>query len=331
MHVNRGLLGWGVFFIALGAVPLAVQSGALDATTARQAWQLWPMLLIGGGLGLALRQTPGAAIGNIVVGLTFGLMAGGVVGGGFGPNAPFAFCGVPGTTPSAQNGQPVTGSLGSQATVSLTVDCGAIAVSSAPGSGWSIAWPTEGVSAPDIGSPGDARLDARFGQRHGFGIGDPAAHWDVVLPRDSATNLSIEVGAGSAHASLSGAHVTSLAATVNAGDARLDLGAAIGTNSVTGTVNAGSLRVALPEPSGTLTGSFTANAGSVSICTPSSVPLRISVDGQTLGSTNFTQQGLVQDGSTWTRGPWAIASSRLDLRVTVNLGSITLDPEDGCG
>ena len=28
MRVNRGLLGWGVFFIVLGAVPLAVQAGA---------------------------------------------------------------------------------------------------------------------------------------------------------------------------------------------------------------------------------------------------------------------------------------------------------------
>ena len=31
MRVNRGLLGWGVFFVAVGAVPLAVRAGAQAA------------------------------------------------------------------------------------------------------------------------------------------------------------------------------------------------------------------------------------------------------------------------------------------------------------
>ena len=47
MRVNRGLLGWGVFFIVLGAVPLAVRSGLLSEASLANAWQLWPLLLIG--------------------------------------------------------------------------------------------------------------------------------------------------------------------------------------------------------------------------------------------------------------------------------------------
>lgn len=330
MHVNRGLLGWGVFFIALGGVPLAVQGGVVDAATARQAWQLWPMLLIGAGVAIALRHTPWVALGNVVVGLTFGLIAGGVVGGGFAIGAPFAVCGVSGSAPSAPNGEPVTGTLGSGASTSLVVDCGTLTVAAAPGSGWSIAWPSEGVSTPDLGSSGN-RLDARFGQRHGFGIGDAAARWDVVLPEDPSMDLAMEVGAGSLRAALGSAHVTSLSTNVNAGDARVDLADATGTSSASGAVNAGSLRVALPTPDGRLTGAFSVNAGSVGICTPAGVPLRITVDNLTLGSTNFAQRGMAQSGDVWTRGAYGTGTRAIDLHVSVNLGSITLDPEDGCG
>ena len=331
MRVNRGLLGWGVFFIALGAVPIAVRGGVVGAGTASQAWQLWPMLLIGAGLALALRNTGWAAVGNVVVGLAFGLMAGGVVAGGVSPGAPLSVCGVPGTASAGPNGAPVTGTLAPEASVRLAADCGTLNVTTAAGSGWSIAWPAEGVTAPDIGSPDGANLDAEFGQRHGFAVGEPAARWDVVLPEDPSINLSLEVGAGSLRAALGSAHVASVDAAVNGADARLDLGGAIGTRSVSGSVNAGSLRVTLPTPSDGLSGTFAANVGSVSICAPSGVPLRITVDGEALGSVNFGQRGMAQDGSIWTRGAWASSPSRLDLHVSVNLGSITLDPENGCG
>jgi hypothetical protein len=331
MHVSRGLLGWGVFFIALGAVPLAVQGGVLDADTARQAWQLWPLLLIGFGLGLALHRTRWAVVGNVVVGLSFGLIAGGAVGGGIGPSGPFALCGVTGGTTSSPNGQPVVGNLAAEASVQLAVDCGALTVSSAPGSGWSIAWPADGGHPPDLGPAGGGLLDAQFGQRHGFGVGGPAARWDVVLPEDPVLDVALDVGAGSVRADLAGAHLRSTSATVNAGDARLNVSGTLGLGSVRGDVNAGSMRVALPEPSGSLAGTFHVNVGTVSICTPTDAPLRITVDGQTLGSTNFAQRGLVKDGNVWTRGAWSTASSHIDLEVSVNLGSITLDPEDGCG
>ena len=57
MRVNRGLLGWGVFFIVLGAVPLAVQAGVVSEARVREAWQLWPLILVGIGLGLVLERT----------------------------------------------------------------------------------------------------------------------------------------------------------------------------------------------------------------------------------------------------------------------------------
>src|SRR6188768_2858570 len=83
MRVNRGLLGWGVFFIVLGAVPLAVRNGLLSEAALANAWQLWPLLLIGAGLGLILSRTKLAIVGGLVIAVTFGLMGGAVLASGF--------------------------------------------------------------------------------------------------------------------------------------------------------------------------------------------------------------------------------------------------------
>ena len=60
------------------------------------------------------------------------------------------------------------------------------------------------------------------------------------------------------------------------------------------------------------------------------MPLVIRTGDQPLGSNNLADRGLVKAGDTWTRGDVIMASSRIDLRLEANLGSITLDPEDGC-
>ena len=93
MRVNRGLMGWGVFFIVLGVVPLAVQAGALDPEVVRRAWQLWPLILIGIGLGLVLARTRLAILGSLVVAVTFGLMGGALIATGVGSAGGFTSCG----------------------------------------------------------------------------------------------------------------------------------------------------------------------------------------------------------------------------------------------
>ena len=67
MRINRSLLNWGVFLIALGGVPLAVQQGWADASIAGDLWRLWPLILVGIGLGLILRWTPVAWLGGALV------------------------------------------------------------------------------------------------------------------------------------------------------------------------------------------------------------------------------------------------------------------------
>ena len=76
MRINRSLLNWGVFLIALGGVPLAVDQGWLESDIARDLGQLWPLILVGIGLGLILRWTPMAWFGGALVAATFGLIFG---------------------------------------------------------------------------------------------------------------------------------------------------------------------------------------------------------------------------------------------------------------
>ena len=46
MQVNRGFAFWGVALITAGAVALAIQTELIPAESARQAWRLWPLVLI---------------------------------------------------------------------------------------------------------------------------------------------------------------------------------------------------------------------------------------------------------------------------------------------
>jgi hypothetical protein len=79
MHVRRGALGWGVFLILAGAIPLAVRAGLLTEAQVRDLWTLWPLILIGLGIGLLLGRSRFAFVGALIVAATLGLMVGGLI------------------------------------------------------------------------------------------------------------------------------------------------------------------------------------------------------------------------------------------------------------
>ena len=79
MQINRGLLSWGVFLIVAGLIPLAVRAGWLSASQIAGWWNLWPLVLIGIGVGLVLTRTPFEVLGSVLVAGTFGLMLGAVL------------------------------------------------------------------------------------------------------------------------------------------------------------------------------------------------------------------------------------------------------------
>jgi hypothetical protein len=153
VRINRGLLGWGVFFIVVGLVPLAVQAGMIDEDVVRRAWQLWPLILIGIGLGLVLARTRAAVIGNLVVGITFGLMVGGG-GGGLRPGDRVQLVRVRQRERRGRRLPTQAGTLDPDARVSLDLSCGELTMAPAAGSGWSLSGTSEGGVPPEISAPG---------------------------------------------------------------------------------------------------------------------------------------------------------------------------------
>jgi hypothetical protein len=77
MRINRGFLGWGVFLVLVGAVPLAVRGGYLTEDQIPRIASLWPLILIGIGVGILLARTRFAFAGGMVIAATFGLVVGG--------------------------------------------------------------------------------------------------------------------------------------------------------------------------------------------------------------------------------------------------------------
>lgn len=328
MRVNRGLLGWGVFFIVLGSVPIAVREGLLDPSVVRRAWELWPLILVGMGLGLILARTRAALVGGLVVAVTFGLMGGALIATGFNPGIGVTTCGFAsghGGTPFAEQ----RGSFSGDASVRLEMSCGDVTATAVDGSGWTVGGASDDGQVPAIRRD-DARLVITARERRGVAIANAASSWQVTLPRDRSVAIDLTVNAGSGSLDLAGMTVPSVDASVNAGETRIDLSGSRGTERLTASVNAGSLTVLLPIPGGVLHGNISANAGSASLCAPAGVSMRFRSD-ESLGSVNFGDRGLVRSGDTWsTPGYDTAGTSRIDLTVSANLGSITLDPEDGC-
>ncbi len=325
MHVNRTFLNWGVFFILLGAVPLGVQQGVLDSDIVVRSWQLWPLLIVGAGLGLLLRRTAASWVGGVIVAATFGLMFGGLIaaGGNFASLA--NSCGSSTGQAFPAQGATLTGS----SSVRLDFNCGDLSVAVGPGTAWTVNGTSDGGRVPRV-DQGDGSLrlrtpDASTGVF--FGIGGARNVWSATLPAVTTQNLEVNLNAGSGTLTLGGASLQQLSMAVNAGSVSADLtGATIGT--IDATLNAGSGSFTLPNAS--LTGSIQVNAGSTSICVPSGVALQLRMDDNLTASNNYSDQGLTRVGNTWQSPGYATATTRINLDTHANAGSFTLNPKDGC-
>jgi hypothetical protein len=329
MHVNRGLLGWGVFFITLGCVPLAVRGGYLDPATVARAWELWPLILVGIGLGLILRRTKAAAVGGLVVAVTLGLMVGALMATGLPSAGGISACGFVTRSGNGSAFPTQTGSLDPGARVALELTCGELTTTSADGSGWRVAGTAEGGRSPEIQATG-ARLSVRSPGQTGVNVGIRGSRWDIALPRQVSLALGLSLNAGSGRLDLAAMRIPTLDLSVNAGDATVDASGLVEAGLINATVNAGSLAISLPVPTADLHGSLSVNAGTIEVCVPEGVALRIRMDRQALGSNNFGDRGLAQEGGVWTRPGSGTTTAQIDLTASANLGTITLNPESGC-
>jgi hypothetical protein len=317
MHIDRRLLGWGLFFILVGGIPLAVRANVLERELVGQWPLLWPLLLIAWGVGLLLRRTPVEWIGGAAAAITFGIMGGGLLATGAG--------GLPIATGCASNAPAVafanrTGDLDTTAQVNLEFNCGTLAVKAVEGSAWGLTGSDRDGSGPNVTST-SSLVSIEPDDGGGFpGTGRSA--WDVSIPRSPAITLGLTLNAGDGTVDLSGASISSTTMTLNAGQITFDLGATETAGDVNATVNAGSAAIGLPA--GARDVNLSLNAGSLTVCLPAGAPVRVSWAGA-LGSNNFATAGLNRvDDTTWTSSGFDNQQPHTELHVSANAGSFDI-------
>jgi hypothetical protein len=327
MRIDRRLLNWGVFFILLGAIPLAVQQGWIPSDI--RWWELWPLLLIGIGVSILLRRTSVAPIGGLIVAASLGIIIGGSLANGIhgGLTSLGAGCAGGSTSTTAFPSQDGAFS-GDRATVRLEMGCGDLDVTTATGTAWTVSGTAADGRLPRIQQSADELvvLDAESQDVSNF-FRDRSS-WDVTLPTDQTLEMTATINAGNGVLEMGAARIDDFTLSVNAGDGKVDLGQATASH-LSVDVNVGNATIALPD--GSLTGDLTANAGSIDFCAPAGVALRLRTSENITASENYGDAGLVEvSKDTWQSPDWDTATKRIDLTTTANLGGFTLNPKDGC-
>ena len=154
MRIRRGLLFSGLFLIPVGGLTLLVRGGYLDAEALRDAWRLWPLVLVGLGLAILLGRTRGAALGTAISGLVLGL----IVGGAFASGSWVGFGACSDSTGDLQR-LDRNGAFDGPATVRLDLRCGTVDFATEAGTGWQLQANYAGP-APIIDASAD-RLELR--------------------------------------------------------------------------------------------------------------------------------------------------------------------------
>jgi len=316
MRIRPGLLFWGIFFLLLGGIPLLVRAGVLDANVLADAWRLWPLLLVALGVSLILGRTSAGLLGTALAAVVLGIAAGGVLASGTNFIGNVGGCGsTTATDQQLQVGAAFTG----PATASFELDCGALDLSTKPGSDWSVQAKYHGPA------PALEQTDTSIALHSPDGFGVRRQDWTVTVPTDQTGEIKVDANASSVTGRLSGAKLTDFHLSVNAGDARID--ASQGTLGRID-VSANAARIRLSVGSDT-TGSLSANAGSIELCTPPGAALRFQVAEQLTFAHNLKDQGLVKDGDVWTRAG-ATGAPTIDLSIEGNAANFALDPAGGC-
>ncbi|MEZ0241125.1 MAG: hypothetical protein ACAH65_10035 [Chloroflexota bacterium] len=327
MHLDRRLVGWGLFFILLGAVPLLVRAGVIDTEMARRWLILWPLLLVGWGLGLILRRTPVDWIGGALAAVTLGLMGGGLIATGFGGVPAFSSCGDQGSGTAFTT---QTGQFGATARMNVEFDCGTLNISTADGSGWQVSGTDSDARAPELVGGADA-ITLRTPDEPGkvFPFDTRTVAWDVTVPQAPALDFGLTLNAGQGTVDLTGAHLDAVDVTINAGTLHLALDRAATLHSVSATLNAGSATVSLPPLDGDA--NISLNAGDLTACLPAGAAVRVHWSGA-LAANDLDASGLVRvDDSTWTSAGFDAGRPHAELRVSANAGHFGLDIGGSCG
>jgi len=316
MRVRRGLLFWGLFLIPLGALPLLVRTGAIDANRLTYAWRLWPLLVIGIGVAILVGRTRAAVAGTVVIALVLGTIGGAALASGNLWIGALSDCGIGRTNQTVDR----NGSFDGPATIGLDLRCGSLNLGPGDPAGWSV-HAGYASAAPLIDAATD-RLDLRVPG----GAGDRRQDWTVRLLPTAVRDRDLAANAASADLDLSGMKLAGVDAEMNAGDLRINAASAT-IDRVHATMNAGRIRMIL-GPSA-VAGDLSVNAGAIDVCVPEGVGLRFTVTDQLTLVTNLGARGLTQSGTLWTRSG-AEGAPVIALSVDGSAASFTLNPDGGC-
>lgn len=344
MRINRSLLNWGVFLIALGGIPLAVDQGWLDSDVARDLGQLWPLILVGIGLGLILRWTSMAWFGGALVAATFGL----IFGAAYVSVRDNEFTDLQGIIPAIANtscagtevGEATTSEGGiasvSEFRLEATLSCGELEISRATGATWSLEArhdPDDPPRVEEIVGDGVAtgvRLSQDDGDDLVFLGWRVQNLWTVEVPSGSALRLESTLNAATGTYDAGAGPIERLAGTFNASDVTIDLGSAStpATASIDLTLNASDGRLALPA--GDLTGDITLNASSLDICVPTASALRVDYSS-VLGGDDLGASGLSEERpGRWLTEGFDEATDRVSLSITNTVSSLSIERPETC-
>jgi hypothetical protein len=315
MRVRRGLLFWGLLLIPLGAIPLLVRAGVLDADRLADASRFWPLIIVGLGLLVLLSRTRWAVIGTTVIALTVGSIGGAALASG---NVWLGAIGACGSTGSDAQQLDQTGTFTSAAAIRLDLSCGSVNLRATDDHDWSFHTAYRGP-APSIDAADnhlDIRTPAGSGRRQ---------DWTLAVPSDAIESIDLTANAGASTVDVGSARLDDVNVTVNAGDLRV-LGANADIRNLDVTMNAGRARIAVGPST---TGTISVNAGAVDLCVPADAGLRLDVEDQLTFATNLSSRGLTRDGNVWTRGSGNL-NDVITLSVQGNAASFNLDPNGGC-
>ena len=318
MRIDRRLLGWGAFFLIAGAVPIAVRGGALPRDVVDGWPSLWPLLLIGGGLGLVLRGTPLHLLGGTVTALTAGAMAGGLLAVGLAGVPDLGGCGAgSGATAFAER----SGTVPDGGSMEVEFNCGKLQVGTVDGSAWTLSGSGPADRQPQVVEDATGvRIRPPVGQTNVFN--SASSTWRIGVPHSLIATLNVTLNAGEGTVDLAGATVDRTNLTVNAGSLDVTVAGAAAVSRVKATVNAGSAVIALPD--GLERADFSLNAGPMTVCVPAGTKVRVSWSGG-LASNNLDGLGLARlGGDRWATSGLDAATPATDIEVSANAGSFTL-------
>jgi hypothetical protein len=318
MRVDRGRLNWGVFFIVLGAVPLAYAQGLVSASAIGEAWRLWPLVIVGIGLAFVLSRTPAFFLGGTVVAVCLGLVFGSALA--IGPNVG---CGTDGHDLRSIS---QSGTFGGNSTVELDLQCGSASVTTSTDQQWHVDASNSGGHTPQVSSGGTS---LRVGSltRSGWSFDRGRDDWQIRLPAGTQIDLTASLDMGDGRFTLGSANLSSARFDLNLGSLHVDLsGATVGSLHMS--VNLGSAFVTL-DGSSDLAGSLSTNLGSLEVCVPADLGVQVTADN-TLSSSDFAGAGLVRVGGVWRTTNYDTAAHKANLTIETNLGSVTLRAAGGC-